>query len=70
VFSETNLVCCRNVLIYFKRNLQDRALGLFHESLCHRGFLALGSKESLDFSSYADHFDPVIKAERIFRKRA
>jgi chemotaxis protein methyltransferase CheR len=70
VFSETHLVCCRNVLIYFKRNLQDRALGLFHESLCHRGFLALGSKESLDFSSYADHFDPVIKAERIFRKRA
>lgn len=69
VFSETHLVCCRNVLIYFNRKLQDRALGLFHESLCHRGFLGLGSKESLDFSSFADRFDPVVKAERIFRKR-
>ena len=69
VFSEMHLVCCRNVLIYFKRNLQDRALGLFHESLCHRGFLGLGSKESLDFSSFADRFDPVVKSERLFRKR-
>lgn len=69
VFSETHLVCCRNVLIYFNRKLQDRALGLFHESLCHRGFLGLGSKESLDFSSFADRFDPVLKSQRIFRKR-
>ena len=69
VFSEMHLVCCRNVLIYFKRNLQDRALGLFHESLCHRGFLGLGSKESLDFSAFADRFDPVVKSERLFRKR-
>jgi chemotaxis protein methyltransferase CheR len=53
VFSETHLVSCRNVLIYFNRKLQDRALGLFHESLCHRGFLGLGSKESIDFSAYA-----------------
>ena len=45
VFAETHLVSCRNVLIYFNRTLQDRALGLFHESLCHRGFLGLGSKE-------------------------
>ena len=69
VFSETHLVSCRNVLIYFNRALQDRALGLFHESLCHRGFLGLGSKESLDFSSFADRFDPVSRKDRIFRKR-
>jgi chemotaxis protein methyltransferase CheR len=68
VFSETHLVCCRNVLIYFNRRLQDRALGLFHESLCHRGFLGLGSKEGLDFSAHADRFDPVVKVERLFRK--
>jgi chemotaxis protein methyltransferase CheR len=54
VFSETQLVSCRNVLIYFNKDLQDRALGLFHESLCHRGFLVLGSKESVDFSAYSD----------------
>ena len=39
VFSETQLISCRNVLIYFNKPLQDRAFGLFHESLCHRGFL-------------------------------
>jgi len=69
VFSEVHLVLCRNVLIYFQKTLQDRALGLFHESLCHRGFLGLGTKESLDFSGYAEHFEPVVKQERIFRKR-
>nr|WP_256834025.1 protein-glutamate O-methyltransferase CheR [Pseudomonas oleovorans] len=69
VFAETHLVSCRNVLIYFNRDLQDRALGLFHESLCHRGFLGLGSKESLDFSAYVRHFEAVSRPERIFRKR-
>ncbi|GAA4030817.1 CheR family methyltransferase [Actimicrobium antarcticum] len=68
VFSETHLVSCRNVLIYFNRALQDRALGLFHESLCHRGFLGLGSKESIDFSAYASRFDAIVKVERLYRK--
>jgi chemotaxis protein methyltransferase CheR len=68
VFSETQLVSCRNVLIYFNKKLQDRAFGLFHESLCHRGFLVLGSKETLDFSSYSNKFDPLVKQERVYRK--
>ena len=68
VFSEMHLVCCRNVLIYFNRKLQERALGLFHESLCHRGFLGLGSKETIDFSAYAGRFEPLVKPERIYRK--
>ncbi|MGF6524753.1 CheR family methyltransferase [Variovorax sp. PvP013] len=68
VFAETQLVSCRNVLIYFNRTLQDRALGLFHESLCHRGFLGLGSKESIDFSAYAGRFGPLARDERIYRK--
>ena len=70
VFSETHFVSCRNVLIYFNRKLQDRVLGLFHESLCYRGFLGLGSKESIDFSSYANRFDVLARRERIFRKGA
>jgi chemotaxis protein methyltransferase CheR len=69
VFSETQLVSCRNVLIYFNRPLQDRALGLFHESLAHRGFLGLGSKETLDFSAYAERFEPVSRPDRIYRKK-
>ena len=70
VFSETHFVSCRNVMIYFNRRLQDRVLGLFHESLCHRGFLGLGSKESIDFSSHAQRFEPLARRERLFRKAA
>lgn len=68
VFAETHLISCRNVLIYFNKTLQDRAFGLFHESLCHRGFLGLGSKESIDFSAYSSGFEPLVRKERIFRK--
>jgi chemotaxis protein methyltransferase CheR len=69
VFSETQFISCRNVLIYFNRTLQNRAVGLFHESLCHRGVLALGTKESLDFTAYAEQFEPAVRRERIYRKR-
>lgn len=68
VFSETQLISCRNVLIYFNKKLQDRAFGLFHESLCHRGFLVLGSKETPDFSAFGKQFEPLVKQERIYRK--
>ena len=68
VFSETQLVSCRNVLIYFNRALQDRALGLFHDSLARRGYLGLGSKETLDFSAYAGHFEPVSRPQRLYRR--
>lgn len=69
VFSETQLVSCRNVLIYFNKGLQERAFGLFHESLCHRGFMVLGSKETVDFSAYSDKFEALVKQERIYRKK-
>jgi chemotaxis protein methyltransferase CheR len=68
VFSETHFISCRNVMIYFNRRLQDRVLGLFHESLCHRGFLGLGSKESIEFSSHADRFELLARRERLYRK--
>ena len=68
VFSETQLISCRNVLIYFNKKLQDRAFGLFHESLSHRGFLVLGSKDTLDFSNYSNQFEALVKQERIYRK--
>jgi chemotaxis protein methyltransferase CheR len=65
-----HLVSCRNVLIYFTRELQDRALGLFHEALCRKGFLGIGSKESVRFSSQADAFEPFVASDRIYRKKA
>jgi chemotaxis protein methyltransferase CheR len=69
VFAEVHLVSCRNVLIYFNRELQDRALGLFRDSLCRRGFLGIGSKESLRFTSVAGAFQAFVAKERIYQKR-
>jgi chemotaxis protein methyltransferase CheR len=69
VFAEVQLVSCRNVLIYFGRDLQDRALGLFRESLCRSGFLGLGSKESLRFSAHSGEFADFVREQKIYQKR-
>jgi chemotaxis protein methyltransferase CheR len=69
VFAEVQLVSCRNVLIYFNRELQDRALGLFCDALCRKGFLGIGSKESLRFSAQAPNFADFVPEQRIYRKR-
>ncbi|HEY0916208.1 MAG TPA: CheR family methyltransferase [Solimonas sp.] len=69
VFAEMHLVSCRNVLIYFNRDLQDRAVGLFREALCRKGFLGIGAKESLRFSSHAEAFADYALADRIYQKK-
>ncbi|HEY0709858.1 MAG TPA: protein-glutamate O-methyltransferase CheR [Polyangia bacterium] len=68
VFAEVNLVSCRNVLIYFDVELQNRALGLFHDALPRKGILGLGAKETLRFSKYARSFSALAPSERIFQK--
>ena len=70
VFGEMNLIFCRNVLIYFNKDLQDRVLSLFEESLRNNGFLCLGSRESIKFSSIADSFVPICTKHRIFQKKS
>src|SRR5688500_15528345 len=67
-FAEFNIILCRNVLIYFDRELQARVHGLFHESLVHLGILCLGSKESLRLSDYETSYEELSGAERIYRK--
>ena len=69
VFSEVELVSCRNVLIYFDRELQARAVSLFHDALAPRGFLGIGSKETLRFSPRASAFEEFVPDQRIYRKR-
>lgn len=69
VFGEMHLVSCRNVLIYFDQELQDRAIGLFKDSLIRKGFLGLGAKESLRFSKHASDFTEFSRGERIFQKQ-
>ncbi len=68
VFVEAHLICCRNVLIYFDRPLQNRVLTLFADSLVRGGFLCLGTKEDLGFSNVADRFRAVDKKARIYKK--
>jgi chemotaxis protein methyltransferase CheR len=70
VFAEVHLVSCRNVLIYFDRTLQDRALGLFSESLVRKGFLGLGTKESMRFSAHRDAFTEFSPEMRLYQRRA
>ena len=68
VFGEMDMIMCRNVLIYFNRELQDRVFRLFMDSLRPGGFLCLGSKETIRFSSYSDNFENVAEKEKIYRR--
>ena len=67
-FNKFDLILCRNVMIYFDRDLQARALKLFDESLEPLGFLALGSKETIKFSSLDERFQQLDPKEKIWRK--
>ncbi|MFD2670984.1 CheR family methyltransferase [Marinicrinis sediminis] len=67
-FHEFDVIFCRNVMIYFNRNLQNRVQSLFHQSLSDRGFLVLGSKETLHFSPYSDHYEAYSQTHKIYRK--
>ncbi|MCP4266678.1 MAG: protein-glutamate O-methyltransferase CheR [Candidatus Brocadiaceae bacterium] len=69
VFTETHLILCRNVLIYFNKELQNRALNLFKDSLVHRGFFILGNRETIDFTNVESTFEKHSQKERIYRKR-
>jgi chemotaxis protein methyltransferase CheR len=68
VFSEVQLISCRNVLIYFDMPLQNRAVRLFKESLCRSGFLGLGARENLRFVSEGDAFREFVREDRIYQR--
>lgn len=69
VFAEVNLILCRNVLIYFEKNLQDRVLNLFYESLVPSGTLCLGTKESIKFTQVEKSFETIDEKQKIFKKK-
>lgn len=66
-FAEVEFASCRNVLIYFDKQLQDRAVGVLRSSLCRRGFLGLGLKETLRFSAHAASFSEFVARDRIYQ---
>lgn len=68
VFAEVEFVSCRNVLIYFERELQDRAVGVLRDALCRKGFLGLGLKETLRFSSHAAAFTEFVAEDRLYQR--
>jgi chemotaxis protein methyltransferase CheR len=68
-FIGADLILCRNVLIYFNKSLQNRALDLFSESLLPGGFLGIGSKEDIRFSSVSDDFENVVNCQKIYKKK-
>ncbi|WP_068620205.1 CheR family methyltransferase [Paenibacillus tuaregi] len=67
-FNEFNVIFCRNVMIYFNDTLRNRVHELFYESLSRFGVLVLGSKESIQFTAFADSYEPLDTTEKIYRK--
>jgi chemotaxis protein methyltransferase CheR len=67
-FADFTVIFCRNVLIYFDKDLQNRVQSLFYESLVRLGVLCLGSKESLKFSTFETCYDRMSSSEKIYRK--
>jgi len=68
VFSEMHLILCRNVMIYFDRELQDRVFGLFSDSLVRGGFLCIGTSEEVQFSNFRKNFSRTDYESRIFTR--
>lgn len=67
-FNEFHVILCRNVMIYFRRELQDRVHRLFHDSLVTYGYLGLGRSETVRFTSQAASYEPLDRRERLYRK--
>lgn len=68
-FAQMHFILCRNALIYFDRKLQNRVLELFRDSLIPRGFIVLGKKETLRFTSVEKEFEIFEPKEKIFRRK-
>ena len=69
-FNEFNVVLCRNVLIYFSRDLQRRVHRLFYDSLARFGVLGLGQKETLRFTDLEDRYEELDPLEKLYRRVA
>ncbi len=67
-FNEFHVILCRNVMIYFRRELQEKVHRLFHDSLVTYGYLGVGRSETIRFTGLADTYEAVGARERLFRK--
>lgn len=68
--NEFNVIFCRNVMIYFNKNLQNRVHELFFNSLGPHSFLALGKKETISYMNYANSYNVIDSEQKIYQKRS
>jgi chemotaxis protein methyltransferase CheR len=67
-FNEFHLILCRNVMIYFNRELREKVLELLDVSLCVFGVLGLGIRESLEFTTFARRYEELSPGTRLYRR--
>ncbi len=65
-FTKLDILCCRNLLIYFRAPLQNKLLPLFHYALNDKGLLLLGSAESI--GNFSHLFAPVNHKARLYQR--
>jgi chemotaxis protein methyltransferase CheR len=68
LFNEFNVILCRNVMIYFNKQLQARVHQLFHDSLVPFGILGIGSHESLRFTVHESSYERLAETDRLYRR--
>lgn len=68
IFNEFQFIMCRNVLIYFETELQEKVIDMFYHSLCPFGFLCLGDKESIRPERFSKKFKVVDRELKIYQR--
>ena len=69
-FNEFQVIMCRNVMIYFNKELQARVHNLLYDSLSMFGVFGLGNKESLKFTPRAEFYEGLNEKDKLYRKVA
>ncbi|THE10939.1 protein-glutamate O-methyltransferase CheR [Bacillus timonensis] len=67
-FNEFHVILCRNVLIYFNKELQKRVHKLFYESLAMFGILGLGDKETIYYTDKQDFYEEISPKQKLYKK--
>jgi chemotaxis protein methyltransferase CheR len=67
-FNEFQVILCRNVMIYFNKDLQARVHNLLYDSLSMFGVFGIGNKESLKFTPRAAFYESLNDNDRLYRK--
>jgi len=68
IFYKFDLIFCRNVIIYFNTELQNKVISLFHESLFNDGMLLIGAHENISYLPIGNKFESRIMKGLYFKK--